>query len=108
VRLPAGSVWALLAVTAGAAAVAALVNNLPAAVAAGALLHTGPAAFAVLSGVAVGALAGARGSVATLLVRDLAGPAHAPAIRDGYLRVWPATAAAAAAAATVLIWATAG
>jgi Na+/H+ antiporter NhaD/arsenite permease-like protein len=107
-RLPSGSVWALLGVTAAAAAVAALVNNLPAAVAAGALLHTGPAAFAVLSGVSVGALAGARGSVATLLVRDLAGPDHAPAIRDGYLRLWPATAAAAAGAATVLIWALAG
>jgi Na+/H+ antiporter NhaD/arsenite permease-like protein len=107
-RLPSGSVWALLAVTAAAAAVAAVVNNLPAAVAAGALLHTGPAAFAVLSGVSVGALAGARGSVATLLVRDLAGPDHAPAIRDGYLRLWPATAAAAAAAATALIWALAG
>jgi hypothetical protein len=87
VRLPSGSVWALLAVTVAAAAVAAVVNNLPAAVAAGALLHTGPAAFAVLSGVSVGALAGARGSVATLLVRDLAGPVHAPAIRDGYLRL---------------------
>ena len=104
-RLPAGSVWALLAVTAAAAAVAAVVNNLPAAVAAGALLHTGPAAFAVLSGVSVGALAGARGSVATLLVCDLAGPGHAPSIRDGYLRLWPATAAVAAAAATALIWA---
>jgi hypothetical protein len=108
VRLPSGSVWALLGVTAAAAAVAAVVNNLPAAVAAGALLHTGPAAFAVLSGVSVGALAGARGSVATLLVRDLAGPDHAPAIRDGYLRLWPATAAAAAAAATGLIWALGG
>lgn len=108
VRLPSGSVWALLAVTAAAAAVAAVVNNLPAAVAAGALLHTGPAAFAVLSGVSVGALAGARGSVATLLVRDLAGPVHAPAIRDGYLRLWPATAVAAASAATALIWAIAG
>jgi Na+/H+ antiporter NhaD/arsenite permease-like protein len=108
VRLPAGSVWALLGVTAAAAALAALVNNLPAAVAAGALLHAGPAAFAVLSGVSVGALAGLRGSVATLLVRDLAGPAHAPAIRDGYLRLWPATAVAASAAATVLIWATSG
>ena len=104
-RLPAGSVWALLAVTAGAAAVAAVVNNLPAAVAAGALLHTGPAAFAVLSGVSVGALAGARGSVATLLVCDLAGPGHAPDIREGYMRLWPATAAVAASAATALIWA---
>jgi Na+/H+ antiporter NhaD/arsenite permease-like protein len=104
-RLPAGSVWALLAVTAGAAVVAALMNNLPAAVAAGALLHTGPAAFAVLSGVSVGALAGARGSVATLLVCDLAGPGHAPEIRDGYLRLWPATAAVAASAATALVWA---
>jgi arsenical pump membrane protein len=108
IRLPAGSVWALLGVTAAAAAFAAVVNNLPAAVAAGALLHTGPAAFAVLSGVSVGALAGARGSVATLLVRDLAGPEHAPAIRDGYLRLWPATAAVAASAATALIWALTG
>jgi Na+/H+ antiporter NhaD/arsenite permease-like protein len=106
--LPAGSLWALLGVTAAAAAVAAVVNNLPAAVAAGALLHSGPAAFAVLAGVSVGALAGPRGSVATLLVRDLAGPAHAPAIRDGYLRLWPATAVAAASAATVLIWALSG
>ena len=105
VRLPAGSVWALLAVTAAAAAVAAVANNLPAAVAAGALLHSGPAAFAVLSGVSVGALAGVRGSVATLLVCDLAGPGHAPAIRDGYLRLWPATAAVAASAATALVWA---
>ena len=108
IQLPAGSVWALLGVTAAAAAFAAVVNNLPAAVAAGALLHTGPAAFAVLSGVSVGALAGARGSVATLLVRDLAGPEHAPAIRDGYLRLWPATAAVAASAATALIWALTG
>jgi arsenical pump membrane protein len=107
-RLPAGSVWALLAVTAAAAGVAAVVNNLPAAVAAGALLHSGPAAFAVLSGVTVGALAGARGSVATLLVCDLAGPGHAPAIRDGYLRLWPVTAAVAASAATALIWAIGG
>ncbi|HEY2870047.1 MAG TPA: SLC13 family permease [Gaiellales bacterium] len=104
-RLPAGSVWALLAVTAAAALVAAVVNNLPAAVAAGALLHTGPAAFAVLSGVSVGALAGTRGSVATLLVCDLAGPGYAPAIREGYLRLWPATAAVAASAATALVWA---
>jgi Na+/H+ antiporter NhaD/arsenite permease-like protein len=103
--LPAGSLWALLAVTAAAAVVAAVVNNLPAAVAAGALLHSGPAAFAVLSGVSVGALAGTRGSVATLLVCDLAGPGHAPAIRDGYLRLWPATAAVAASAATALVWA---
>jgi arsenical pump membrane protein len=104
VRLPSGSIWALLAVTAAGAALAAVVNNLPVAVAAGALLHTGPAAFAVLSGVSVGALAGTRGSVATLLVRDLAGPAHAPAIRDGYLRLWPVTAGAAASAATAIIW----
>jgi Na+/H+ antiporter NhaD/arsenite permease-like protein len=104
-RLPAGSVWALLAVTAAAALVAAVVNNLPAAVAAGALLHTGPAAFAVLSGVSVGALACTRGSVATLLVCDLAGPGYAPAIREGYLRLWPATAAVAASAATALVWA---
>jgi hypothetical protein len=43
-----------------------------------------------------------------VLVRDLAGPAHAVAIRDGHLRLWPPTAAAAAAAATALIWAIAG
>jgi hypothetical protein len=43
--------------------------------------------------------------VATLLVCDLAGPGHAPEIRDGYLRLWPATAAVAASAATALVWA---
>lgn len=107
VRLPSGSVWALLAVTVAAAAVAATVNNLPAAVAAGALLHSGPAAFAVLAGVSVGALAGSRGSVATLLVRDLAGPSLSAAIGDGYPRLWPATATVAAMAATALIWFTA-
>ena len=107
VRLPSGSVWALLAVTVVAAAVAATVNNLPAAVAAGALLHSGPAAFAVLAGVSVGALAGSRGSVATLLVRDLAGRSFSAAIGEGYLRLWPATATVAAMAATALIWFTA-
>jgi arsenical pump membrane protein len=107
VRLPSGSVWALLAVTVVAAAVAATVNNLPAAVAAGALLHSGPAAFAVLAGVSVGALAGSRGSVATVLVRDLAGGSFSAAIGEGYLRLWPATAAVAAMAATALIWFTA-
>jgi arsenical pump membrane protein len=106
-RLPAGSVWALLAVTAAAAAIAATVNNLPAAVAAGALLHSGPAALAVLAGVSIGALAGPRGSVATLLVRELAGRRWSAAVDDGYMRLWPATAAVAAAAATTLIWFTA-
>ena len=104
VRLPSGSVWALLAVTVAAAAVAATVNNLPAAVAAGALLHSGPAAFAVLAGISVGALAGSRGSVATLLVRDLAGRRFSAAIGEGYLRLWPATATVAAMAASALIW----
>jgi arsenical pump membrane protein len=104
VRLPSGSVWALLAVTVAAAALAATVNNLPAAVAAGALLHSGPAAFAVLAGLSVGALAGSRGSVATLLVRDLAGRRFSAAIGDGYLRLWPATAIVAASVATALIW----
>jgi Na+/H+ antiporter NhaD/arsenite permease-like protein len=104
VRLPAGSVWAMLAVTVAAAAVAATVNNLPAAVAAGALLHSGPAAFAVLAGLSVGALAGSRGSVATVLVRERAGRPFSAAIGDGYLRLWPATALVAAAAATALIW----
>jgi arsenical pump membrane protein len=107
VRLPSGSVWALLAVTVVAAAVAATVNNLPAAVAAGALLHSGPAAFAVLAGVSIGALAGSRGSVATLLVRDLAGRSFSAAIGEGYLRLWPATATVAAMAATALVWFTA-
>jgi arsenical pump membrane protein len=106
VRLPAGSVWALLAVTVAAAAVAAAVNNLPAAVAAGALLHSGPAALAVLAGLSVGALAGSRGSVATLLVRERAGHRFSAAIGDGYLRLWPATAIVAATAATALIWLT--
>ena len=61
----------------------------------------------MLAGVSVGALAGSRGSVATLLVRDLAGRRFSAAIGEGYMRLWPATAAVAAMAATALIWLTA-
>jgi hypothetical protein len=61
----------------------------------------------VLAGLSVGALAGSRGSVATVLVRERAGRRFSAAIGDGYLRLWPATAIVAAAAATALIWLTA-
>jgi arsenical pump membrane protein len=103
-RLPSASLGALLAVTAGAAALAAVVNNLPASVAAATLLHPGAAAYAVLTGVSVGALAGPRGSVATILVRDLGGTRAWGAVGSGYVRLWLPTAAAAAAAATTLVW----
>ncbi len=104
VQLPSGSVWALLAVTVGAAAVAATVNNLPAAVAAGALLHSGPAAFAVLAGDLDRRscrLAGIGGDAARARPRR---PRFSAAIGEGYLRLWPATATVAAMAATALIW----
>ena len=84
-------------------------NNLPAAVAAGALLHSGPAAFAVLSGLSVGALAGSRGSVATLLVCDLAGPrSRTGNSRRLYAGRGRRRRPVAASAATALIWAIGG
>jgi hypothetical protein len=104
IELPAASLWQLLAVTAGAAALAAVTNNLPASVVAATVLQPGAAAYAVLSGVSVGALAGPRGSVATLLVRDLGGRRAWRSVRAGYVRLWLPTATVAAAAATALVW----
>ena len=67
---------ALLAVAAGVGTVAAVVNNLPASVWAASLLTAGPTAYAASTGLGVGAMATAQGSVATMVAADLSGGAR--------------------------------
>jgi arsenical pump membrane protein len=92
----------LAAVSLGIGAVAALVNNLPASVWATALVSAGPAAYAASIGLAVGALATPQGSVATLLARQLTGPA-APGVDA---RRFAPLAAAGVLVATLALWVT--
>ncbi len=102
------SPFALVAVSLGAAAVAGITNNLPASVAVGALL--GPralTAYAALAGLSIGALATPRGSVATTIAFDRAGPA-ARLASGRYLRLLAPAALVATAGATVSVWLLAG
>jgi arsenical pump membrane protein len=98
-QVPAG-LPGLLAIAGGVAAVAAIVNNLPASVWAGALL-AGPSGYAASIGLAVGSLATAHGSVATLIAADLAGEAAPPFPKVRFVLI----AAGAVVVATVLLWA---
>jgi len=102
------SPFALVAVSLGAAVLAGISNNLPASVAVAALL--GPralTAYAALAGLSVGALATPRGSVATTIAFDRAGPAAGlPSGR--YLRLLAPAALVATAGATVSVWLLAG
>jgi hypothetical protein len=94
---------ALVAVAVAATAAAALVNNLPAAAALGAAgAHGLPAAAGVI-GLAVGALAARRGSVATMLLIGLGDPDGECGLRAGYGRTWVPVAALAVAAATAAL-----
>lgn len=84
VRPPAGGMLLAELVALGAAAVAAVANNLPASVALTALLGAAPLpAYAALTGLSVGALATPRGSVATLIAFQRAGEPT-----NGYLGRW--------------------
>lgn len=76
------SATASVGIALAAAAIAAVMNNLPASVALGGLLGgPGVTAYAALSGLAAGALATRRGSVATMLAFERAGvPPRAGAI----------------------------
>ena len=87
----------LLAIASVLGAAAATTNNLPASVWAGALLAA-PTGYAASIGLAIGPLATPQGSVATLIVADLAGDA-APALP---LRRFIPIAAAALLGATLL------
>ena len=90
----------LTAVAVGGAA--AVANNLPVSVAAQAFVGVGPAAYAVMIGLAVGALAAPQGSVATLIARDLAGP-DAPRLP---VRRFAPLAGIGVVLATVVLWTT--
>ena len=90
----------LTAVAVGGAA--AVANNLPVSVAAQAFVGVGPAAYAVMIGLAVGALAAPQGSVATLIARDLAGP-DAPRLPA---RRFAPLAGIGVVLATVVLWTT--
>ncbi len=93
------SVPALVGLALAAAAVAAVINNLPASVVlSGVIGSSGPTAFATLTGLSVGALATPRGSVATTIVLDRSGAAAS----RGYLRLWIPTALTATVAAVLL------
>jgi Na+/H+ antiporter NhaD/arsenite permease-like protein len=96
--LPGGILGQIL-VTGAMAALAALVNNLPASVWSGSLL-AGHSAYAASIGLAIGPLATPHGSVATLLALDLAGDA-APALPTRRLA---GITAATLAATTLILW----
>jgi arsenical pump membrane protein len=97
--IPHGLVGLLITAVA-LAAVAAVINNLPASVWAGALLNAGTG-YAASIGLAIGPLATPQGSVATLIATDLAGEA-APSIP----RVrFAAITGLALLTATLLVWA---
>jgi arsenical pump membrane protein len=101
----AGSMPAMVAVALLAGALATVVNNLPAGAVLSRLLP-GPAVLASLIGLSVGAVAGRRGSVATILTFRMAGGDGRPAER-GYGRLWAPTAFAATVAAAVAVQLTA-
>lgn len=85
----------LVLVALAAAALAAVLNNLPASVVVAAAMAPGAAVYAALLGLSVGALATARGSVATAIVLDLTDRRTAAAVSGRYVR-WFAPAAVAA------------
>jgi hypothetical protein len=66
----------------------------------------GPLAYPAVVGLSAGALATPRGSLATILPLDLAGPSGPPAAA-GYRRLWTPTAVAATALAAGLLGLTA-
>jgi arsenical pump membrane protein len=90
----------LLITAVALAAVAAVLNNLPASVWAGALLNAGTG-YAASIGLAIGPLATPHGSVATLIATDLAGHS-APSIPK---RRFAVITAVALITATLLVWA---
>jgi arsenical pump membrane protein len=96
---PAPGLVGLLVIAVVVGAAAALTNNLPVSVSAAGLL-TVPSAYAVAIGLAAGSLALPRGSVATLVAIEAAGP-DAPALEPR--RLVP-LALGAVATATVLLW----
>ena len=100
---PAGSNAAgplvLVAVAAGAALMAAVINNLPASVVLASVLAPGPAVYAALLGLSVGALTSRRGSVATMIALDLSDRRTARSIAVRYRRVFFPVALAATAVA---------
>jgi arsenical pump membrane protein len=100
-----GSTPAMVGVAVLAGLIATMVNNLPAGAVLSRLLP-GPAVFASLIGLSVGAVAGRRGSVATILTFRMAGGDGRPAAR-GYGRLWAPTAFAATIAAAVAVQMTA-
>jgi hypothetical protein len=87
----------LLAIALVVSALAALANNLPASAIVATGLAAGPAAYAALVGLAVGALAVPRGSVATAIAGELTG-------ERPYARVLLPAALAAALSATIVVW----
>jgi arsenical pump membrane protein len=93
----AAGLWALLAVSLVISVLAAVVNNLPASAVVAAALAPGPPAYAALIGLSIGALALPQGSVATLIVGDLAG-------ESPHERSLTPIALAGAAAATLVMW----
>jgi Na+/H+ antiporter NhaD/arsenite permease-like protein len=96
---PAPGLAGLLVIAIVVGAAAALTNNLPVSVSAAGLL-TVPSAYAVAIGLAAGSLALPRGSVATLVAVDAAGP-DAPTLEPR--RLVP-LALGAVITATVLLW----
>jgi Na+/H+ antiporter NhaD/arsenite permease-like protein len=96
---PAPGLVGLLVIAVVVGAAAALTNNLPVSVSAAGLL-TVPSAYAVAIGLAAGSLALPRGSVATLVALEAAGP-DAPRLEPR--RLVP-LALGAVVTATVLLW----
>jgi Na+/H+ antiporter NhaD/arsenite permease-like protein len=90
----------LLEVAGVIAAVAAIANNLPASIWAGSLL-AGQAGYAASIGLAIGSMATAQGSVATLIAADLAGDS-APTYPTARFAL---IASSAVVIATLLVWA---
>jgi hypothetical protein len=96
---PAPGLVGLLVIAVVVGAAAALTNNLPVSVSAAGLL-TVPSAYAVAIGLAAGSLALPRGSVATLVALEAAGP-DAPTLEPR--RLVP-LALGAVITTTVLLW----
>jgi arsenical pump membrane protein len=96
-----GSFAVLLAVAAGVGALAALTNNLPVSVSAASLV-AGSSGYAAAIGLAAGSMALPRGSVATMLALEAAGP-DAPRLAA---RLLTPVAAVAVVVATAVLWTT--
>jgi arsenical pump membrane protein len=97
----AGGLVPLLVVASGVGAVAALTNNLPVSVSAASLV-AGSSGYAAAIGLAAGSMALPRGSVATMLALDAAGPG-APRLRA---RLLVPLAVASVVVATGVLWLT--